>query len=214
MIELTKIQVFAVWFLPVVFAVTIHEAAHGFAAKFLGDNTARIFGRLSLNPLCHIDLIGTIIVPMLLLFLGGMVFGWAKPVPINLRNLRRPRLDIALIAFAGPLANLVMALLWAAIAKSGVLLLQHGFPWALAIVYMGKSGVMINLVLAVINLIPIPPLDGGNIVMSLLPEKVREMLSRLFPFGFFILFFLVTAGLIGFVINPVVSALYTAIVGI
>lgn len=218
MIEhLTKIQLFAVWFLPIVFAVTVHEVAHGFVAKLLGDKTAALLGRLTLNPIRHIDIIGTIVVPILLLLFGGMVFGWAKPVPINPMNLRNQKRDLALIAVAGPMANILMALLWAVIAKIGVLLLQSGFMWALAISYMGRAGIMMNMVLAILNLLPLPPLDGGNVLISLLPKSLAQKFMYVTPFGFFILLFMLSLGILSFIISPLVSLSYafiTAMFGI
>lgn len=209
--QLTNIQQFAIWFLPIVFAVTVHEAAHGYVAKYFGDNTAFMLGRLTLNPLRHIDVIGTIIVPTILLFLGGIIFGWAKPVPINAQNLRRPKRDMALIAVAGPVANLIMALLWAVVAKCGILLLPHNFPGALAISYMGMAGIKMNIVFAVLNILPLPPLDGGHVLAGLLPQKAATKLARISPFGFFILLFLVAIGFLGVIINPIVIILYSAI---
>lgn len=209
--QLTNIQLFAIWFLPIVFAVTVHEAAHGYVAKYFGDNTAFMLGRLTLNPLRHIDVVGTIIVPTILLFLGGIIFGWAKPVPINAQNLRRPKRDMALIAAAGPIANVIMALLWAVVAKCGMLLLQHNFPGALAISYMGMAGIKMNIVFAVLNILPLPPLDGGHVLAGFLPQKAAIKLAYIAPFGFFILLFLVAIGFLGFIINPIVVALYSAI---
>jgi len=209
--QLTNIQLFAVWFLPIIFAVTVHEAAHGYIAKCFGDNTASMLGRLTLNPLRHIDLVGTIIVPTILLFFGGMVFGWAKPVPINAHNLRKPRRDMMFIAIAGPSANIVMAFIWAAIAKVGTVLLQHQFPGALAISYMGMAGLKMNVVFAVLNSLPLPPLDGGHVLAGLLPKKASLILDYISPFGFFILLFLVAIGLLGIIINPISVAVYSII---
>lgn len=209
--QLTKIQLFAVWLLPILFAVTVHEAAHGFTANLFGDKTALLLGRVTLNPLRHIDIIGTIVVPTVLLLFGGMVFGWAKPVPINPLNLSKPRRDLALVALSGPLSNIIMALLWAGIAKIGMLLLQHDLAWAVAIIYMGKAGIMINFVLAVLNLLPLPPLDGGGIVTSLLPPRLAIKFSYIAPFGFFILLFLAAFGMLSSIINPVVVFCYTLV---
>ena len=209
--HLNFIQTITVWALPVLFAVTVHEVAHGFVANYLGDKTAFIMGRLSLNPLKHIDLIGTIIVPILLLLLGGFIFGWAKPVPVTMRNLRKPRRDMMLVAAAGPLANILMAIAWAFIAKFGILLSQYGYEWALAILYMGSAGIMINSVLAVLNLLPIPPLDGGHILMGFLPSRLSMRLHRLEPYGFFVLLFLLAFGLLNHIINPLVAILETLV---
>ncbi|QEO56436.1 site-2 protease family protein [Francisella marina] len=174
--------------IPLVFAITIHEAAHGYIAKYRGDNTAYKLGRVSLNPVSHIDLIGTIIVPGLML-IGSLasgfpfIFGWAKPVPINYSNLKNPRLDIALVAIAGPLANFLMAIIWAIIAKY-----ITSYPY---IQGMAFYGVMINIVLMILNLLPIPPLDGSKIVASFLPKAIAYKYSDLQKYGFYILFALV-----------------------
>lgn len=168
----------AVWTLPVLFAITVHEAAHGYIAYQLGDSTAKSLGRVTLNPLRHIDWFGTIILPAALLFFTGFVFGWAKPVPINWNNLQSPRRDMALVALAGPGANLLMVFFWAMVAKLGLFLLTTSGEWAKAIVYMGYAGININLLLMLINLIPIPPLDGSRILYSFLPTRIAERLKN------------------------------------
>ena len=137
--QLTTIQLFAVWALPVLFAITVHEVAHGWIASLLGDKTAFILGRLTLNPIKHIDPLGTILIPGILLLLHGPVFGWAKPVPVNAFNLHHPKRDMALVAAAGPLANFLMAIMWGGLVKLGLILLQRDFPGALAITYMGEA---------------------------------------------------------------------------
>lgn len=200
--QLSPVQVFAVWVLPVLFAITVHEVAHGWIASKLGDKTAKMMGRLTLNPLKHIDLVGTILVPAVLLFLGGFIFGWAKPVPVNWQNLNHPKRDMAFVAIAGPLSNLVMALIWAGIAKLGAVLMVHGFSWALAIRYMGSAGILINLMLMFLNIIPIPPLDGSRVVSSLLPNRLAIKYDRIEPFGFFILLILLALGALSFVLVP------------
>jgi Zn-dependent protease len=200
--QLTTIQKFAVSVLPVLFAITVHEVAHGYVANLLGDRTAKMMGRLTLNPIKHIDIVGTVIVPLVLLFLGGFIFGWAKPVPISARNLRKPARDLALIAVAGPASNLMMMLLWAFIAKAGQILVQQGFDWALAIFYMGQVGIGINVMLAVLNLLPLPPLDGGHILLWLLPNTWAAKIHRIEPFGFFILLLLMAVGALGYILGP------------
>lgn len=206
--QLTTIQSIAVWILPVIFAITVHEVAHGYVAYLLGDKTAKVLGRLSFNPVKHIDLLGTIIVPIALLLLGGIVVGWAKPVPINSRYLKKPKRDLALIAVAGPSANLLMLLFWGAIAKIGMLLV-HAFNayWAEGIMYMGIAGININLILLLINLLPIPPLDGGHVISGLLPKKIARRFERIAPFGFFLILFLVAVGAIGFLLGPILTYL-------
>ncbi|MFA6409235.1 MAG: site-2 protease family protein [Gammaproteobacteria bacterium] len=202
--QLTIVQTIAVWVLPVLFAVTMHEVAHGFAAYLLGDKTAFIQGRLSLNPAKHIDPVGTIVVPALLMLVSGgrFVFGWAKPVPVITRYFKKPRRDMILVAIAGPLANFLMMFIWAAIAKLGIFLKLTGLDWALAVVYMGSAGIMINALLMVFNLLPLPPLDGGHILMGLLPARAAEMLRRIEPYGFFILLILIATRLLTVITMP------------
>lgn len=201
--KLTNIQLFTVWILPVLFAITAHEAAHGYVAYLLGDKTARIAGRLTFNPLRHIDIVGTILVPVVLFTLGGFIFGWAKPVPIIPRYFHKPKRDMMLVAAAGPGANIIMMLIWALIAKLGVFLTQYGFDWALAVAYMGGAGISINASLAVLNLLPIPPLDGGHVLMGLLPTKWSLKIQRIAPYGFYILLFLLATGLLKYLVMPI-----------
>jgi Zn-dependent protease len=199
-VELNLIQKIAIFALPVIFAITLHEAAHGYAALRFGDRTALMEGRISINPLRHIDLVGTILVPSLAIFLGGILFGWAKPVPVNFGNLRRPKQDMLWVAAAGPAANLVMAIFWAGMVK--LALLMPGSPYAQPLALMGMAGITINAVLAILNLLPVPPLDGGRIAVSLLPHKQAYMLSKLEPYGLFILLGLLLTGLLGIIIGP------------
>lgn len=195
-------QLFAIWVLPVLFAITVHEVAHGWVANKFGDPTAKALGRITLNPLKHIDLIGTIIVPAVLLLLGGFVFGWAKPVPVNFQNLRHRRRDTALVAIAGPFTNLLMAIGWAAIAKAGIFLMDQGFQWALVFRYMGQAGIIINLMLLFLNIIPLPPLDGGRVLSSLLPPSVSSKFDKIEPFGFWILLILLATGVLAYILIP------------
>jgi Zn-dependent protease len=193
--ELTLMQRIVVWILPVVFAITAHEVAHGWIAKKCGDNTAFLLGRLTLNPIKHIDPLGTIIIPGLLLLTGtGFIFGWAKPVPVDARNFKNPRRDMALVAFAGPLANLLMAIAWALIARLGVVIGVEVI--SLPLIYTGIAGISINLVLALINLLPIPPLDGSRILSGMLPPKWAWQYNRLERFGFIILLLLLYSGIL------------------
>lgn len=199
------IQKITIWVLPLIFAITIHEVSHGYVASFLGDQTARLSGRLSLNPAKHIDLIGTIILPFFMLVLGGFIFGWAKPVPVDPRNLHKPRRDMALVALAGPLANLLMAIIWGLIAKFGLIAETMGNDWLGKPLYlMGQAGIMINIVLGILNLIPLPPLDGGNILSALLTRRAAYYFSRIEPYGFFILILLLVTGLLSAIIGPIV----------
>ena len=184
--ELSLIQRLAVWILPVVFAITVHEVAHGWVAKKYGDNTAAAQGRLTLNPLKHIDWLGTVILPGLLLATGtGFIFGWAKPVPVEPRNFKKPLHDMAIVAAAGPLSNLLMATGWALLARLGVLI--HVEAITVPLIYTGVAGISINLVLALINLLPIPPLDGSRILTGLLPPRLAWQYNQLEPYGFYIL---------------------------
>ena len=205
MMELSLIQKIAVWSLPVLFAITVHEVAHGWVARRLGDPTAFMMGRLTLNPLKHIDLVGTVIVPLVLVVLGGFIFGWAKPVPVTWQNLRKPKRDMALVALAGPLANLLMAIGWAIVAKIGFLIAAD-IPFAgQPMIYMGSAGILINIILMVLNLLPLPPLDGGRIMTGILPGPLSYQFSRIEPYGFFILLGLLATGILGDILSPLVQ---------
>jgi Zn-dependent protease len=200
--ELTIIQKIAVYALPIIFAITVHEAAHGYAAKYFGDLTAEKLGRISLNPLKHIDPFGTIILPAITVMLGGVLFGWAKPVPVNFANLRNPKKDMLWVAAAGPASNLVMAIFWAILlgyAKSAPQTAAYFLQ------EMSWAGISINLVLMVLNLLPMPPLDGGRIAVSLLPNKLAIKLSRVEQYGFFILIALMFTGILGKIISPFIN---------
>jgi len=200
------IQGIAIYALPVIFAITLHEAAHGYVAKHYGDLTAYAQGRISLNPLRHIDLIGTIIVPLVLFIFSkmtmgaGLLFGWAKPVPVNFGNLRRPKRDMLWVAAAGPGANLLMALLWALVIKLGLAIPESDL--AKPMMLMGFAGIKINAILLVLNLLPLPPLDGGRIAVSLLPHRIAYRYAQIEPYGFMILLFLLFTGVLGTVIGP------------
>jgi Zn-dependent protease len=190
----TLIQQIIIWALPILFAVTVHEAAHGYVANIFGDKTALLLGRLTLNPIKHVDILGTIVVPLACLAFGGFVFGWAKPVPVAWRNLRNPRRDMALVALAGPFANLLMAFIWAAIVK--ISLTFGGAFDASLFVKMGEAGITINLVLMLLNLIPIPPLDGSRVVSSMLPTRFAFFYDKIEPYGFIILIILIVTNIL------------------
>lgn len=198
-------QLIAVYAIPVLFAITLHEAAHAWASARLGDPTARDLGRLSANPIRHIDPIGTIVVPLLILLTskalggGGMLFGWAKPVPIEVARLRRPRRDLGLVAVAGPAANILMALFWAALLKLFVVLqIRQEF-----LLLVAQAGILVNVGLAVINLLPLPPLDGGRILAALLPYRAAIAFYRIERFGLLIVLGLLATGVLGLITVPV-----------
>jgi Zn-dependent protease len=197
------IQTIAIYALPVIFAITLHEAAHGYVAKHFGDLTAYAQGRVSLNPIRHIDLVGTILLPLATLFLGGILFGWAKPVPVNFSALRRPKQDMLWVALAGPGANLFMALLWGFVIRLGLAMSESDLSRPM--ILMGEAGIKINIVLMVLNLLPLPPLDGGRIAVSLLPLRMAQSFSRIEPYGFMILLFLLITGVLGAIIGPFIA---------
>ncbi len=194
------IQTITIAAIPILFAITLHEAAHGYVARYFGDNTAYLQGRISLNPLRHIDPVGTVLLPLMTLMLGGILFGWAKPVPVNFSALRNPKKDMLWVALAGPASNMVMALAWAILFK-----LSAGSPesyFAEPLMGMAVVGIKINVVLVVLNLLPLPPLDGGRVAVSLLPHRQAYQLSRIEPYGMFILIFLAITPVLGQVLSP------------
>jgi len=195
------IRTIAVYALPVLFAITLHEAAHAYAAKYFGDNTAYSQGRMSLNPLVHIDIWGTIVIPVLMFLFTPFVFGYAKPVPVEFGRLRNPKRDMAWVSLAGPLANFVMAVLWLIL---GVLLVffQVGeeFPHKMA-----QAGIVVNLLIMAFNLLPIPPLDGGRVVTAMLPHRAAYAFARIEPYGFFIVLALVMLRVVGYWLTPVMA---------
>jgi Zn-dependent protease len=211
---MTLVQKLAVWALPVLFAITLHEVAHGWVARLFGDPTAEEQGRLSLNPIRHIDPIGTIVVPAVLLFLGGLLFGWAKAVPVDPRRMHHPRRDMAIVAAAGPAANLAMAVGWALVARLGFALLDRWEWAAVPMVLMGQAGIAINLILMVLNLLPLPPLDGGRVLAGVVPPRFAHFLARIEPYGLLILVALLATGLLGRLLSPPFTALYDAITGL
>jgi Zn-dependent protease len=195
-------QKISIWALPVLLAITLHEVAHGWVASLFGDQTARYSGRLTLNPFKHIDIIGTVVVPLLLFFSSGFIFGWAKPVPVDARNMQNPRRDMAIVSIAGPLSNIVMAICWGGIAKLGIALSGSndwiGEPANL----MGMAGIQINIILAVLNCLPIPPLDGGRVLLNILPGRLAWRLQGLERYSFLLLVLLMVSGILQHILLP------------
>ena len=201
------IQTVSVYAIPVIFAITLHEAAHGYAAKYFGDRTAQMLGRVTLNPLSHIHWLGTIVLPLLLYFStsGALLFGYAKPVPVNFGNLRHPKRDMVWVALAGPGINLIQALVWALLY---VVYTDFGVTEKFFLA-MCKAGVLSNVVMFAFNLFPLPPLDGGRIVVGLLPWKQAYQFSRIEPYGFFIVIALALTGVVNHLwLDPVMSATF------
>ncbi len=210
--NLSIVQTVAVYIIPLIFAITLHEAAHAFVAQKYGDNTAKLLGRLSLNPLHHIDPFGTVVFPLISIILGamsggaGFIFGWAKPVPINFAKLKSPKKDLLWIALAGPLSNLAMALIWGLLLKAAMYFDSYfGVPLSL----MAQAGVSINVSLLILNLLPILPLDGGRVLFSLLPAKQAEQYAQTERYGMWILIALLLLGGLNYIMQP----LYSLIVG-
>jgi Zn-dependent protease len=201
------IQTVLIYALPVLFAITVHEAAHGYAARHFGDNTAAMMGRITLNPIKHIDPVGTILMPLLLYFAtsGAFLFGYAKPVPVRFDLLKNPKRDMIWVALAGPGANLLQALLWGALMY---LMLAAGIEERFFL-EMGRAGVLVNVVMFAFNLFPLPPLDGGRILVGLLPWRQAAMVSRVEPWGFFIVMALVISGIVSTLwMRPVMGLTY------
>ncbi|MES2415256.1 MAG: site-2 protease family protein [Pseudomonadota bacterium] len=204
------IQTVAIYALPVLFAITIHEAAHGYVARYFGDDTAWMMGRVTLNPIRHIDPLGTIAMPLLLYFAtsGAFLFGYAKPVPVNFGNLRHPKRDMIWVALAGPASNFIQAILWAlSLVVMALFGVQEEF-----FIKMAQAGALVNLVMWAFNLFPLPPLDGGRILVGLLPLKQAMWVSRIEPWGFFVVMGLVLAGVVGtFWLRPLMSFGYSVL---
>lgn len=214
MLEVSLAQQISAWVLPVLLAITVHETAHGWVARRFGDKTAEMQGRLTLNPIKHIDPVGTILVPGLMLLLPvPFVFGWAKPVPVDWRNFKHPKQDMAWVAVAGPASNLLMAFAWALLAR-----LALGLPaetWIKApLLFMGVAGIFINTILMVLNLLPLPPLDGGRVLTGVLPAPYAYRFARIEPYGFIILLVLLMSGILGYVMWPFVQSFLNLFAGV
>ncbi|MFB0936342.1 MAG: site-2 protease family protein [Propionivibrio sp.] len=205
------IQTIAISALPVIFAITLHEAAHGYAARHFGDTTAWVAGRISLNPLRHIDPFGTVLLPLLLFIVNSpFLFGWAKPVPVNFGRLRNPKRDMLWVAAAGPAVNLLMALGWAVLLKLAIVMPFNAYTRPLAM--MSEMGIGINIMLMVLNLLPLPPLDGGRIAVSLMPFSMAVRFSQLERWGIPILLLLSFSGVLGSVLWPFVAMFKSLII--
>lgn len=200
------IQTISLAAIPVLFAITLHEVAHGWAAKHFGDMTAYQQGRLSLNPVRHIDPVGTILLPIATLWLGGLLFGWAKPVPVNFGALKHPKKDMLWVSLAGPAANIFMACMWAVFAR--IALEMPGNYFAQPLLEMSMIGIKINVILVALNMLPLPPLDGGRVAISLLPHRQAYQLSRVEPYGMFILIFLAFTPILWWVLRPIMNVQY------
>ena len=200
--ELTLIQKIAIYAIPVIFAITVHEAAHGYAARYFGDMTAYLQGRITLNPIKHIDPIGTILIPALTMLAGGILFGWAKPVPVDFSKLRKPKRDMIWVAAAGPASNLVMAIGWIIMYKFAP---DLPAAYVTPMQYMAQAGIMINVVLMVLNLLPLPPLDGGRIAVGLLPNHLAFQFAKLENYGFIILIILLVTGVLSQIMTPLIN---------
>jgi Zn-dependent protease len=209
--ELSLIQKIVIYAPPIIFAITVHEAAHGYAARHFGDMTAYNAGRITLNPLKHIDLFGTILLPLMTILLGGILFGWAKPVPVDFSRLRHPKKDMLWVAAAGPASNFLMAIFWVFVIK-----LTMGAPESISfpLAEMGKAGIGINIVLMVLNLLPLPPLDGGRIAVSLLPMHYALKFAQIERYGFVILIALMFSGVLNKILDPFINAVYALIISL
>lgn len=194
----------AVWAAPILFAITLHEAAHGWVADRLGDPTAKSLGRITVNPIKHIDPMGTVVVPLFLAMVSPFVMGWAKPVPVQPHYFKSPRLDMALVAIAGPVSNFIMACIWALLIKVAYLSLNDSQTLTF-LLEMGKNGIIINIVLMVLNLLPIPPLDGGRVVAGILPPQLAMPYMQLERFGMVIILLLLLSGILGKILWPLVQ---------
>ncbi len=204
LMDFSLVQKIILWVVPLIFAITVHEVSHGFVANYFGDPTAKLLGRLTLNPIRHIDPIGTLLIPAASLLLGGFLFGYAKPVPVNFGRLKNPNRDGALVALAGPFSNLLMALAWAGIAKVALLTLDANTLTFNALYFMASSGIIMNIAFMILNLIPLPPLDGSRVVMSILKGKWYRYYLSIEPYGFWILLGLLLIGVLGRILTPAI----------
>ena len=209
--QLSTLQLVSVWILPVLFAITLHEVAHARAAFYFGDNSSTLVERLSLNPFKHIELLGTILIPLIMILVIGFAIGWAKPVLIDVRRLRNPEKNLPWIALAGPMSNFVMAIIWALLLRLIFEFQINSFVGTF-LVYMSIAGVLINSILMVFNLLPIPPLDGSKVIMPLLPKSLARIYVKLSPYGFYLIIALMLLGLLGIILNPLINNILTLLI--
>jgi Zn-dependent protease len=220
MIDNQVLQFILVGAIPLLFAITLHEVGHGYMAYLLGDPTAKLLGRLSLNPIRHVDMVGTVILPFSMLLISAlagtspMIFGWAKPVPVDARNFKNLRRDEALVSAAGPGANFIMAIFWALLLNLGISMQHDGTMLGRGLSDMAQYGIIINLFLMVLNLLPIPPLDGGHLVSASLPPRLALNYNRLAPYGIPILLILFVTGILFAILGPVIDGLFTLILNL
>jgi len=204
--EFSLVQKIAIGVIPILFAITLHEFAHGWVARRLGDPTASSMGRLTVNPLAHIDPLGTILIPLLTMMIGGFIFGWAKPVPIDPRHFQDPRRGMAWVGLAGPAANLLMALFWTWVLSMSLNL--EGMNLAVPVALMAQIGIIINVILMVLNLLPIPPLDGSRVLAGIVPPDWARNIYRIEPYGLLIIMALLFTGVLGKILWPIVQSFY------
>ena len=201
------IQKISVWVIPVLFAISLHEAAHAWMANRKGDATAKLLGRLTFNPFKHIDPVGTVVVPAVMIALTGFAFGWAKPVPVDARNFKDPKKDMMWVAMAGPASNLIMAVFWAITLRLGAMSYDGSSSISLFVIYASVAGIIINTVLCVLNLLPVPPLDGSRILSGFLSAKASQVYNKIEPYGFFIVVALLATGLLGLLLSPFINTI-------
>lgn len=194
-----------IWAIPIIFAITLHEAAHGYVAYKYGDDTAKKLGRISINPLKHVDIVGTFIVPIIMIVSTNFIFGWAKPVPVDARKLKKPKQNMAVVALAGPLSNFLMAIFWVLLLKVAIIAAKDEMTGALVLAFMCQAGILINIVLMVLNILPIPPLDGSKILAAFLPPPIDRYFHQASLVGLILVVALLVSGLLGKIMFPMIN---------